>query len=443
MNRAPRNMLFILQPKTIWCSVCASMFLVAAISSTAIAEVSLELTLDKERVYTGEAVPVTVILRIGDETVRNIGYPRLVAPGGGTVAFTPPVQDTDAKDQRTTLYKFTGRISGVVKPGLMTIGPVNLSCEVMQPANGSAAFFGEQEPRSIKLVSATSPLEILPLPATGKPSSFSGAIGSFSMSVKTVPSQVAVGEPVTITTTISGADSLARSDCPNLVDPAMQSFPVKPTRSETRLTCEQVVIPHKAMQFPAVIWSYFDPREGVYRVLSGDVKSRVTAHTQPPITKTVLLAHPEIDTQNPVSTIRYFLMAMAGLVLLSALALLMRKRFKLSPVTTLSEPSSELQGMLRDAEDAASNGDIEQFYNITFAIIQECVEKTYNAPVSAPGAFQQSSNLPIKDEKPYNVSELKKIIVACDKVRYGHIMPDNTVMAADLEKIRRIFFNVF
>jgi hypothetical protein len=441
MNRAPRNMLFILQTRTIWRCICASILLVAAMSTTAIAEVSLELALDQERVYTGEAVPVTVILRIGDETVRNIGYPRLVAPGGGTVAFTPPVQDTDAKDQRITLYKFTGRISGVVKPGWVTIGPVNLSCEVMQPASGSAAFFGGQEPRSIKLVSATSPLEILPLPATGKPGSFSGAIGSFSMSVKTVPSQVAVGEPVTITTTISGAGSLARADCPNLVDPSMQSLPVKATRSETRLTCEQVVMPHKAMQFPAVIWSYFDPRAGVYRVLSGDVKSRVTAHTQPPIAKTVLLAHPEIDTQNPVSTIRYFLMAMAGLVLLSALALLMRTRFKQSPVTMVSEPSSELQGMLRDAEDAASNGDIEQFYNITFAIIQECVEKPYNKPVSAPSVFQQSSNLPIRDEKPYNINEVREIIVACDKVRYGHIMPDKIAMTADLEKIKQLFSN--
>jgi len=54
--------------------------------------------------------------------------------------------------------------------------------------------------------------------------------------------------------------------------------------------------------------------------------------------------------------------------------------------------------MLGDEEDAASNGDIEQFYNIIFAIIHECVEIPYNKPINAPGAFQQSSNLPIKDE---------------------------------------------
>ena len=67
MNRAPHNMPIILQTKSICRSVCASVLLVAAMSSTAIAEVSLELALDQERVYTGEAVPVTVILRIGDE----------------------------------------------------------------------------------------------------------------------------------------------------------------------------------------------------------------------------------------------------------------------------------------------------------------------------------------------------------------------------------------
>ena len=208
---------------------------------------SLSISLGKERAYPGEAVPVTATFRVNNAAVRNIGYPRLATPGVGSVTFGSPVQFLDPLDPNTTLYRFESQLSGA-KPGEATVGPASLDCEVMEQATGSAAFFGGQVPHAVKLSSAPVTLTVLPLPIAGKPALFSGAIGTFSLSVKAIPAQVATGDPITITTTIRGNGSLSDAGCPTITGPALQSFPVRATQSASQLICEQVVVANKVLR---------------------------------------------------------------------------------------------------------------------------------------------------------------------------------------------------
>lgn len=383
---------------------------------------SLVMALGKEKVYPGESVPVTVTLTIHADSVRNIQFPKFAT---SQLIVSEISQLDQQQTEQVIRYRFGGTLwSG--KPGKFTIGPATLSCEIMESAKGSSAFFGGQEPRLQKLVSGPATLEVIPLPAKGKPASFSGAIGKFSMSVKTVPSQVAIGEPITITTTICGIGSLTDAVCPALAYPDIKSYPVQARRSSNQLSCEQVLIPQIVTNLPPVVWSYFDPEDGVYRVQSGAVESRVVARPAIPVTQAAQPAHSATDTEKPVSYLWIILAAMTTLILISLLVIRLRSLRKPAPEKTPIKPSCDLDRMLLAAEEAFSNGDVRLFYNIIHVIIQDSVERSYSL------YSDKSSASPLRN------FEIMALTMACDKVRYGRIMPDCNAMAADLEKLKQL-----
>jgi hypothetical protein len=397
-------------------------------------KLSLSLSLGKNEAYPGEAVPVTVTLRINDATVRNIGYPRLAAPGGKTIVFAPPVQESEAGDTAVILQRFTGQISGV-KPGTRIVGPARLDCEVMKSAAGSDAFFGGQEPEPVQLTSTAATLAVLPLPASGKPEHFSGAIGAFSLSVTSLPAHIAPGEPLTVTTTIRGVGSLMGASCPSITGHDLQSFPVQATRGASQLICEQVVVPNIEMQFPSVVWSFFDPEQRRYNVLLAEVNSRVVAKPPAVVTQPLLsdrkTAHvpPNRGLITPLS-----LLATVAVVL-GLLTVLLRKRCTTILNTGLQENSDHLKILLRNAEVAVSNGDVEMFYNIAFEVIQnmERVDIPYEIAPNEKSAIQRTD-----DEEQYRLTEVKHMIARCDKVRYGRILPNDTSLESDLELLKKI-----
>jgi len=390
---------------------------------------SLVLNLGRERVYPGEFVSVTVTMTMQGESVRNISFPEFASSQLEVSEIHQLDQQDGDQSAGMTRYRFGGRLKPV-RPGSFTIGPATISCEVMENAKGSSAFFGGQESRLVKLVSAPATLEVLPLPSKGKPAVFSGAVGRFSLSVKTVPSQVAIGEPITVTTKIRGTGSLADAVCPSLVDSAMQSFPVHALRSFAELTCEQVIMPQRATRFPPVIWSYFDPEKKSYRVLKGNVDSRVMALPTIINAQSAQITHSATERQKPFSYIPYFLSIMT-LFLLITLSVIWGKRFrKPVPIENPLKHSNSLHEMLLDAEVASSKGDVELFYNIIFEIMQDCVGKYY----SLPRGETSGSHSPVNDEK----HEIMAITATCDKVRYGRIMPDSSAMTADLERLKQL-----
>ncbi len=403
-------------------------------------KLSLSLSLGKTEAYPGEAVPVTVTLRINDATVRNIGYPRLDAPNGKAIVFAPPVQEFEAGDPGIILHRFTGQISGVTS-GKRIIGPARLDCEVMKSAGGSAAFFGGQEPEPVQLTSAAASVAVLPLPAVGKLDTFSGAVGTFSLTVKALPAQIAIGEPLTVTTTIRGDGSLADAACPSITGPKLQSFPVQATRSASQIVCEQVVLPTQEVPFPPVIWSYFDPEKQDYRTLSVEISSRVITH-QPNLQPASPPPSPVSVTpsQKPIAYSSRLLVILAAIfVLIQLLVVIVRKRNKPALVTALQDNPGDLKKMLLAAEQAALQKDFELFYDEAFAVIQ-LVGKLYST-IRCSGTMQHFDNALDSDTihpEQRLINEIRCLTSACDKVRYGRIMPDATVLMTDLKRLQQL-----
>ncbi len=114
-------------------------------------------------------------------------------------------------------------------------------------------------------------LTIRPLPTTGVPVGFQGAIGTFSLTGRLNPPQAAPGDIVNLEYTLTGSGwlSAAQLALPKL-DAAFRSYPPQETLRDEggRLNIRQVVIPltTNATRIAAASLPYFDPVAGIYRL---------------------------------------------------------------------------------------------------------------------------------------------------------------------------------
>ena len=121
------------------------------------------------------------------------------------------------------------------------------------------------------------PIEVLLLPDEGKPADFTGAVGQWNLEVTAKPTDIAVGDPITLTIKISGTGNIDLVPTPKLtgLDEFKTYDPTsKTTKNELNTTGErviqQVLVPRstEAKQLPALHLSYFDPAAKTYKTAS-------------------------------------------------------------------------------------------------------------------------------------------------------------------------------
>jgi hypothetical protein len=155
-----------------------------------------------------------------------------------------------------------------------------------------AMFQGE--PTKIPLKSEPVTLEIKPLPSN-PPASFSGAVGHFAMTVEGKPKSVQIGDPITVTSIISGRGNFDRMSAPALEDEhGWHKYPPSAKFKQDddvglsgTKTFETVISPNeKKSSIPPLSFSYFDPLKEDYVTLRSDpipiqVEGNALAAAQP------------------------------------------------------------------------------------------------------------------------------------------------------------------
>jgi hypothetical protein len=263
-----------------------------------------ELIVPSKTAYVGEIVPVQV--RMGfDPRVR----PRLIEPPEITgQGFTAQKLQQSGENTET----ISGRLYEVVtfktaiataRAGKFEIGPVKAKAQVLVPRRQSAPrsrprspfdLFDEDDPfsdpffsnpfsqlaerRNVEITSEPVALEVKPLPPNA-PTSFSGAIGNFTMTTDAKPKTVQVGDPITVTTTVSGRGNFDRVNAPVIEDergwhkyPPSSKFKQDDEvgLSGTK-TFEMVLSPNEKKQtLPLLAFSYFDPVKAQYVTLRSE-----------------------------------------------------------------------------------------------------------------------------------------------------------------------------
>lgn len=157
--------------------------------------------------------------------------------------------------------------------------------------SGGFGFFGAQPDVQQLAVSSDQPrITVKPLPSPA-PASFAGAVGQFKLLSRIVPAEVHAGEPVTWTLELSGTGNwpavtaLPQRSIPKsfeVVKPQARRVLTEGKLFEGSLTEDLVMIPRTPGNFtiPAMVLSYFDPKDGKYKTLSSEkVTIVVTAAT--------------------------------------------------------------------------------------------------------------------------------------------------------------------
>jgi len=134
--------------------------------------------------------------------------------------------------------------------------------------------FAQPEVHEVPVTTDPVSIEVLPLPEEGRPADFAGAIGQWNLEVTAKPTEVAVGDPITLTIKISGTGNIDTVPAPKLgsLDGFKTYDPTTKTTKDDLNTAgerviQQVLIPKntEVKELPEVRLVYFDPVAKAYK----------------------------------------------------------------------------------------------------------------------------------------------------------------------------------
>jgi hypothetical protein len=166
------------------------------------------------------------------------------------------------------------------KSGRLTVEPLSLDIDVQLPTNRRNMFGQVVIVDGNKRVSAgAKTINVKPLPETGKPENFSGAVGQFNF--KAVPTKTTLkhGESLDLTVSVTGKGNLKLFDLPKPVVPsALEMYdPVRTDQVSTPLSGmtgsvidKYSIIPQYKGNYPIkpMQFSYFDLGTGTYKTIT-------------------------------------------------------------------------------------------------------------------------------------------------------------------------------
>src|ERR1044071_2760464 len=187
----------------------------------------LKLAVPKNEIYLGE--PILVQINLYSLFFSEARMPQLQTEGFTTGKILQQRQSrTRVGNQVFVLTPMVTFVSAV-RPGQLTLGPVTMQVAVPKP-NARRNIFNEiVDWQYANLTSEAQPIKVLPLPRTNVPPTFHGAVGTFNMTVSAGPTNLTVGDPITVKVILSGDGMLETLTLP--AQPAWNDFKAYPPNS--------------------------------------------------------------------------------------------------------------------------------------------------------------------------------------------------------------------
>lgn len=241
----------------------------------------------KRELYVGEIVPVEINFYLDARVQAELEQmPELTGEGYTKGKADEPRQQQARKDGKDWKVVTFRTLITPSKAGALTLGPANVPFIAEVPRQQQRrrsldpfdsffdnSFFNRAERKRFNVQAPAVDLKVRPLPAAGRLADFSGAIGQFTFTASGKPDHVKVGDPITMTLTVTGKGSFARMQAPALVNaggwhayPASKNFePEGKSEIEGTNTFEMPVTPETAhREMPQFQFTYFDPEQGKY-----------------------------------------------------------------------------------------------------------------------------------------------------------------------------------
>ncbi len=275
-------------------------------------DLKLRLTLSSSRLYVGEPAVLTLTCFFG-KGVRDVRFDLPVLSDRRFRVVDPPIRFQPGKHLEVTLAgrrvlaeRGVGRWDGrdmatltlrkILLPlefGSLALAPATVAGEVLRetlPRRGPSLFdqlFGEnlfqpgpQPPvETFAVASGSRRIEVRPLPEAHRPAEFTGLVGQFRLEARAAPTEVTVGDPITLTVRVSGPDYVGHVELPPLArQPELArdfKVPEEPASGELedgvkKFTQLIRVMRPGVSRIPPIELAYFNPKTGRYEVARTD-----------------------------------------------------------------------------------------------------------------------------------------------------------------------------
>ena len=425
----------------------------------------LKLTFPKPKIYVGESVVAQLDIYLRDD-VQNFGNFQLTSSAAD--GFTPG-KIVELQNQRRRL-QVGNRIYTIiplavpltaVRTGALTVGPFTASMVIVLPSQNEGGdpfirqFFNQGEQKSISLATDVADVESLLLPDQNKPAYFSGAIGNFTMTASVGPTNMTVGDPVTVRVQISGHGAMDAIQLPD--QSSLQNFKIFPPTTKTEITdqlglegkksFEEIVTPQNAdvHEWPQFSFSFFNPDDGKYHTLTEaavplTVKAAGTS-PMPPIAATKNSA-PENQSPQDILPIKEnlgtlsqtkiplvaqpaFLAAQALPVLAFLAVFIWRKRtdsLANNPRLRRQRAVAALVASgLDDLKRYAAANQPDEFFATLFRLLQEQLGERLDCPASAITENVIDEHPVLSGATIETIDSLRELFQLCNQARYAPV----------------------
>jgi hypothetical protein len=447
----------------------------------------LSLSIPKKEMYVGEVLPVELRLYLRGDVLKisDPQIPPLRGEGFTSSKFIQGERYTRrvGNNQFTIIPILT--VLTPIKDGPLTLDAMNGSVMVYRQAGGRRqmnpfdidSFFGPpMEQQQIPLSIEQQTIDVRSLPAENVPAGFNGAVGAYTMTFSAGPTNVSVGDPITVKVQISGHGNLDAISIPE--QSAWHDFKTYPPTSKVEThdqlgvqgtkSFEQIIVPQNSdiKSLPPLSFSYFDPDQKAYRLLTQPAvallvkpsasappptiasPNRTSQENAPPAQDIVEIKRqfgPLAQATTPL-LIRPWFLALQGAPFLAWVSLLvlrrrldnlannpkLRRRLRLAQV--IRDGVSELR------RHAAAN-DSDQFFDTLSHLLQEQLGERLDLPASAITEAVIEENLQPRGVPETTLEPLRELFQTCNLARYAPIKSSQQ-LAAIIPKLESVLHSL-
>ena len=437
--------------------------------------VYFSVSMDNETAYINEGIPLLLRLHVRSGIdVKLNQYPKFASTGFSVLPFEQPME------RRANIEGFLFRIIDFsttvypVRSGELSLGPAELTCNLLVKRESRTSFFTQQMKYPLTVVSEPYKITVKPLPSTGQPESFSGAVGQYDLNVEVKPTKLKVGEPITLTMIVQGRGNIDIVNMPKLIDLTQfkaydPQISVSKKDNSGRKTFEQVLIPtsDSIKAIPEIQFSYFDPKAEQYKTHTrGPIPIQVEPSddaeplqileiAEGKAVKRGILGRDIVSIKDDAGSIKssdgylytnkgFLVLQLIPLLGFAAVLIYQKRRDRFATDRTYARqyhaPRKAKKG-LAQAQELMASDQPQEFCSAIFKTVQEYLGNRFDLP-SVGITIEVVDNLRSRGIPEEILEKLSSFFYACDRLRFAQSdMSENemkVIMDLATESIERL-----
>jgi len=441
-------------------------------------KIFIQVQVSKNELYINEPLAIKVFMYSAGLSIRDIQYPRIESIGFIDEPFGQPKQYQQVLEgKRYDIIEFS-KVVYPTRTGQLTIGPAQLDCNIVVRSQGQSsslfeddffnAFFDRGEKRPATLTSQPVTVNVIDLPAEGKPADFTGGVGNFNYEVSVSPTEIRVGDPVTLRMKIEGKGNLKAIEFPKIKDEVRFKLydPIIKEEGRTKML-EQVLIPlsEEVTEIPATNFTYFNNDQGKYmtvtqgpfpiKVLKAEQEGGlfvVGADSQPVFTAPEKIGEDIVFIKDIPGTMRIkgeriynsFIYSIVLIIMLMVLAggnLYYKMSHKIQTDRDFAR-QRKAQKMakkeLRKLKQYIYENRQIEFYDRVFKLYSQYLSNKLLIPVGTIGRAQISKLLEKYQIDKAIMNDIETIFIECESIRYASAKVNEGQMTVSYQRLERI-----